>query len=49
MLFNTDEAGAGTALIVGCMSGKQGAMWTMFVLTRFAGVCSECMFENRQA
>lgn len=38
-----DEAGLGTALIVGCMSAKQDAMWTTFVLTRFAGVWSECM------
>jgi len=38
-----DEAGLGTALIVECMSDKQDAMWITFILTRFAGVWSECM------
>ena len=43
MLCIVDEAGLGTTLIVGCMSAKQDAMWTTFVLTKFAGVWSECM------
>ena len=38
-----DEAGLGTALIVGFMSAKQDAMWITIILTRFAGVWSECM------
>ena len=43
VLCIADDTGLGTALIVGCMSTKQDAMWTTFVLTRFAGVWSECM------
>ena len=43
MLCIVDEARLATALIVGCMSAKQDAMWIIFVLTRFASVWSECM------
>ena len=43
VLCIVDEAGLGTALIVGCMSAKQDATWITFILTRFASVWSECM------
>ena len=48
MLCIVDEASLGTALIVGCMSAKQDAMWITFIWKGLAVCGVNVCYENRQ-